>query len=296
MRNLYIRRMTLSAASLVIRVFHLLAVALMAFFGLGCKNPQPMVVRVPGTHPASPPNSEWAKKFSDAGIIGTLAIYDVGTDNWEFHNQSRADSAFLPASTFKVFNSLMALELGAVLNADEVLHWDGSNPSRPACNQDINMWDAFRASCVWYYQEIARRIGPKRMEKWLKRVGYGNTLTGPKIDEFWLRGDLRISAKQQVEFLKRLMFLELPFKDSVQLKVKDIMMEEDGKDWRFYGKTGWGEQDGRQIGWFVGFIEAGMTKKVFAMNMDIVKDEDAGLRRQIVREIFKEQGLMPGAE
>lgn len=253
---------------------------------------------LPSPPPPPPPreNPDWSHKFTDLGLIGTLAVLDDWDQSWEFHNIGRADSAFLPASTFKIFNSLLALQVHAVANREEVIHWDGTNPTRPDCNKDLDMWGAFRGSCVWFYQEMARRIGRKRMEHWLRRVHYGNARTGQAIDDFWLRGDVRISARQQVQFIRRLMRRELPFRSEVQDQVVALMQEEDGKDWSLHAKTGWCDQGNRQIGWFVGFLVSGHHRKVFAINIEIRQDSDAAYRRQIIREIFKEAGLMPGAE
>ena len=66
------------------------------------------------------------------------------------------------------------------------------------------MKTAFQNSVVWYYQEVARRVGPEEMQHYLDAAGYGNRKVGSQVDLFWLDGTLRISADEQVEFLKQL--------------------------------------------------------------------------------------------
>ena len=41
------------------------------------------------------------------------------------------------------------------------------------------------------------------MQHYLDAAGYGNRKVGSQVDLFWLDGTLRISADEQVEFLKQ---------------------------------------------------------------------------------------------
>ena len=158
------------------------------------------------------------------------------------------------------------------------------------------MKTAFKYSCVWYYQEIARRIGVKRMQYWLDKVGYGNREMGAAIDSFWLQGSLQITALEQVAFLFALEANALPFPKAIQENVKRLMLTEEGEGWQLFGKTGWGDRNGRQVGWYVGYIRSGKERRIFAMNMDIHEDEDAQYRVEMTRKLLKKEGLMPGAE
>jgi beta-lactamase class D len=241
-------------------------------------------------------NPFWAKDFADLGIQGTFVLYDPATQHWQFHNKARADSAFSPASTFKIFNSLVGLQEKAVANDSVVLPWDRVVRGWEKWDMDQSMKTAFKYSCVWYYQEIARRVGEKRMQYWLSKVGYGNREMGAAVDSFWLNGSLKITALEQVEFLFALEANDLPFPKPIQENVKRIMVAEEGDGWKLYGKTGWGDRKGRQIGWYVGFIRSGAERRIFAMNMDIHEDEEAQYRLAMTRKILKKEGLMPGAE
>ncbi len=246
--------------------------------------------------PAGTDNPEWAKEFSQLGVDGTFVLYDPSSGKWQFHNRERAARAFLPASTFKIFNSLVGLQTKAVANDSVLFKWDGKVRGWEKWDMDQTMKTAFQYSCVWYYQELARRIGTEKMQHWLDKVGYGNAQIGNKVDEFWLDGTLTISAIAQVAFLTKLEAMKLPFSKSVQANVHRLMLAEEGQDWKLYGKTGWGDHGNRQIGWYVGFLRSGTAKRIFALNMDIHEDEDAEYRKVLSRKILKAEGLMPGAE
>lgn len=248
------------------------------------------------TVPMGLDHPQWGKEFAEVGITGTFVLYDPKTGKWQFHNKERADSAYSPASTFKVFNSLVGLQTKAVAHDSVMFKWDGKDRGWEKWNMDHTMKTAFKYSCVWYYQELARRIGEPKMQHWLDKAGYGNARIGSNVDDFWLTGELSITAIEQVEFLFHLEALDLPFSKSVQENVHRIMLEESGDGWQLHAKTGWSDRTGRQIGWYVGFIRSGDEKRIFAMNMDIHEDEDAAFRKVLTRKILKAEGLMPGAE
>lgn len=254
------------------------------------------VTRTTSEIPAGLEVPEWAKQFAQVGMVGTFVLYNPTTGTWQFHNRLRADTTFSPASTFKIFNSLVGLQTKAVANDTVVFKWDGKQRGWEKWDSDQTMQTAFKYSCVWYYQELARRIGQRPMAHWLKKAGYGNGKMGSKIDDFWLHGDLAISAVQQIRFLERLEALKLPFSVEVQQNVQRIMLEAEGDGWKLYSKTGWGDRNGRQIGWYVGFIRSGAEKRIFALNLDILEDEDAEYRKVLAQKILRSLGLMTEIE
>jgi len=154
------------------------------------------------------------------------------------------------------------------------------------------MRSAMRSSVVWFYQEVARRIGAERMQDFIDRVGYGNRDIGGGIDLFWLSGNLRITPRQQVEFLKRLHDGDLPFSSRSIATVRDIMVVERTNEHILRGKTGWADQDGRSIGWFVGYLERGNEVYLFANCLDMRSEKDASLRLGITRAILQDLGLI----
>ena len=235
---------------------------------------------------------EWGKHFEQRGTIGTMVLMDPETRVFEVCNPVRADSQFCPASTFKVPNSLIQLEEGTVAHVDEVIPWDGQKRWVKAWNQDQTMRTALKYSALWFYQELARRAGKATMQKWLNKLHYGNEQIGGEVDQFWVDNSLKISARQQVWFLRRLYQEKLPFSDEVQEVVKEIMLADEEEGYRLYGKTGWSNLK-PAIGWYVGWVESETGIRIFALNLNIRKEAHVRARKDIVYDVLREEGLIP---
>ena len=170
----------------------------------------------------------FGRHFKELGVEGSILIYNLNENKTYEHNPSRNSKGFLPASTFKILNSLIALETRVLHDELSVFTWDGIKRDFPQWNRDLNMREAFKISAVWFYQVIARRVGHKEMQKWVTKVGYGNQKIGSKenIDTFWLEGEIRITPQEQIQFLQRLYKNDLPFSKRSQSIVKDIAIVE----------------------------------------------------------------------
>src|SRR5688572_18472209 len=114
------------------------------------------------------------KYFTQNKVNGCFALMDNGTGKFTVYNLARyRDSSYLPASTFKIVNSLIGLQTGKITNDSMVIKWDGIKRSFDSWNKDLTMYEAFRVSAVPYYQEVARRIGKDTMQFWLDSLSYG---------------------------------------------------------------------------------------------------------------------------
>lgn len=188
-------------------------------------------------------------------VEGSFILYDQQNDKYILFNQEQTKQSFTPASTFKICNSLIGLETGVIKDENFIIPWDSVTRQNPNWNSDHDLITAFKNSTVWYYQELARRVGGRQMKYWLDKANYGNADTSGSIDKFWLSGGLRISPEQQIDFLKRLHDNELPFSQRSMDLVKNIMITKDTLGYLVRAKTGWGEQNNKNIGWYVGFVE-----------------------------------------
>ncbi|SJZ40468.1 beta-lactamase class D [Trichlorobacter thiogenes] len=244
--------------------------------------------------PAFCDDAALARLFSDRKVNGTLLIANLDGTALYLHDAARASTPLLPASTFKFPNTLIALDEG-VITEKELLKWDGTERGLAACNRDQTLASAFKNSCVWCYQQLAQRVGTARYQHWLKQIDYGNANPGPELTTFWLSGDLRISAQQQITFLQKLYKHELPFKPASYDALRRIMLVEEKPGYRLYAKTGWagyGEKATPQIGWYVGYVETGTDVWFFALNMAITKPADGAFRQQMVMEALKLKGIL----
>jgi beta-lactamase class D len=211
-----------------------------------------------------------AQNLQEAKSEGCFILYDLKRDRYIRYNSQHCQKRFIPASTFKIFNSLVALETKAIADENTVIAWDGvSNQSFPTWNQDQTMRTAFTRSVVWFYQDLARRIGKERMTKYIQAASYGNQDIEDKIDTFWLNGKLRISPEEQIKFLVRLYKEDLPFSPAVMQTVKDVMVIERQDNYTLRGKTGWGQDvdSMKNIGWYVGYLERDNNVYFYALNM-----------------------------
>ena len=242
--------------------------------------------------------------FDDNKVEGCFALMDNASGKFTVHNLGRyRDSSYLPASTFKILNSLIGLQTGKISSDSMVIKWDGVERRVAEWNKDLNMYEAFRVSSVYYYQEVARRIGKDTMQIWLDSLKYGaKTDTGKvvitsAIDSFWLDNSLKITPDQQLGLVKRLYFDQVPFFKSYQEMVKRAMLFENNSNYRLGYKTGWGfKENGNAIGWVVGWVEENNHPYFFVLNIESPdKDFDMWtIRMKMLKDILKQLGFFEG--
>lgn len=231
--------------------------------------------------------------FDAAGVNGTFVLLNVQTDEMTIVYPGRALRRYVPASTFKIVNSLIALEIGAVTDVDEVLPYGGTPQPFKAWEKDMGLREAIRASNVPVYQEVARRIGLERMRGMLERLGYGNADPGTVIDRFWLDGPLEINAVEQTRFVAALATNKLPLSNRSQALVREILLLEEIDGAKLCDKTGWAfYADKTDLGWIVGWTERDGRIFSFALNMDMTEIEQAGLRIELAKRFLGELGAL----
>jgi beta-lactamase class D len=259
------------------------------------------------TAPAPPPERETTDDgallaIEAHGLKGAFVIHDAASSTTKVSGGDRADARFVPASTYKIPHTLIGLETGVIPDAGFTQRWDGVERSIPAWNRDHDLASAMKHSVVWYYQAIARRIGKERMEANLALLGYGHGDTSAGIDRFWLDdGSLRITPREQVAFLRRLREGKLPVRPaSIDTLLSMLVLEQQG-DVVFRGKTGGALQEGRGVGWLVGYVDRGSSRFTYAL---LVLSPPGGdteaaltrlmpLRKPLARELLVRAGALP---
>ena len=236
-----------------------------------------------------------ARHFTDEGTVGTFVGYKIDDYLVIASDTERSGEAMLPASTFKIPNSLIALETGVVGDPDkDIFKWDGVVRSIEGWNRDHTLRSAIAASAVPVYQEIARRIGAERMQKYLDLLEYGNRDIGGGIDQFWLTGNLRIDPVQQVDFVDRLRRGALPVSKRSQDLVRDILPVTKAGDSVIRAKTGLlGAELGKpSLGWVVGWAEKGSSQTVFALNVDVRESRHIASRMKLAQQCLTDIGAI----
>lgn len=232
-------------------------------------------------------NEEIGKYFDSAGVKGTFALFDNGTGDFTIYNLNRyKDSAYSPASTFKVVHSLIALETGVVSDEKMAIQLDSA----------ITMETAFKNSIVPYYQEVARRIGKDTMQFWLDSLKYGNHTIEKSIDSFWLNNTIKLTPDEQLGIMKRLFFNQLPFQKRSHEIVKRMMLRESNANYQLSYKTGLTyNEKGDQLGWVVGWIEENKHPYFFVLNMEAPSNIPlVDTRISILKKILSNQGFFEG--
>ena len=205
------------------------------------------------------------------GFRSTLVVRDVAAGRTVRYDPARAATRMSPCSTFKIPNSLIGLEMGVIPDASFVLPWDGVRSTREQWNRDQDLRSAMKHSVVWYYQELARRVGPDRMQQWVSAFHYGNEDVSGGIDRFWLGSTLLISPDEQVDFLARLHAGSLPLSARSAAIVKEILLQDaPGPGIAYRGKTGSCEDSGARQphGWWVGSVEKEAGLFLFAARIE----------------------------
>lgn len=237
------------------------------------------------------------KYFDDYKVDGCFGMYDNGQNHFSIYNLPRyKDSAFSPASTFKIVNSLIGIHTGKIFNEKMVIPWDGVIRKIPDWNQDLTMAQAFNFSSVPYYQEVSRRIGKDTMHIWLDSLQYGNKKIGNAVDSFWLDNSLKITPDEQLGLVKKLYFEQLNIDKRAQRIVKQVMLKESNSNFQLSYKTGWGyKENGKSLGWVVGWIEENKHPYFFVINLEGDKDLNVSQARdKIMKGILNQYGFFQG--
>jgi beta-lactamase class D len=237
------------------------------------------------------------KHFDDNKVDGCFTMYNNATGDVLVYNMELDTMRFSPASTFKIVNSLIGLQTGAIENDTMLIKWDGVKRQNEEWNKDMGMKEAFKVSCVPYYQEVARRIGKDTMQRWIDSVGYGNRKTTGPIDSFWLNNTLKVSPDEQLGLMKRLYFDKLPFRKSVHEMVRNVMIQEQNTAYKLSYKTGWGfAENGNAIGWVTGWVEENNHVYFFVTFIKAPQKEVdmKTIRMNITKGILKQLGFLEG--
>jgi beta-lactamase class D len=232
------------------------------------------------------------------GLTGTFVLLNGTTGEYLRHNELRAAERFSPCSTFKIPNTAILLESGAAPSPTYLLKYDPALKQKAVWAEDFDLVNAFKASALWYYQTLARRAGLERVRGFVERFEYGNSDTGGGLDRtghpFWVDGSLRISANEQVDFLRRFYEGRLGLSDRTTRLTKQIMVAEENPWGRLSAKTGACQPAGKETSnWYVGYIEKGPTVYYFALHIGAKGFGRAYSERvPIARAILMELGIL----
>ena len=225
-------------------------------------------------------------------LNATVVFENAHSGEQFIYYPSRASTRFSPASTFKIANTLILLEEKIIPNADTTLPWNGTKHDFPDWNRDHNLRSAFRASCVWFYQQLARRVTDAKYREYLRQLRFGNASMGKEVDNFWLDGNLKVSALEQIAVLRGIHQQRFAFSHANYAVLKEVMLSEKTDIYTLYAKTGWAARSNPQIGWYVGYVETAGDIWFFALNLDIAGPADLQHRKKLLYAALAELGII----
>lgn len=228
----------------------------------------------------------------DKKITGSILIYDLNNNTYYSNDFDWAHIGRIPASTFKIPNSLIALELGIVKDENTLFKWNGDKNYLKIWQQDLTLKQAFHYSCVPCYQEIARKIVDKRMKRYVQKLKFGHMDIHPENqDDFWLVGESKITQFEEIDFLKRLYHSQLPISDRTEQIFKQMFIVKQTEDYTLRAKTGLAVRDKSYNGWYVGYLESNDNVYFFATNISPKGNYDKSFnnkRKDITIQALKE--------
>ncbi|WP_017734025.1 penicillin-binding transpeptidase domain-containing protein [Nafulsella turpanensis] len=242
-----------------------------------------------------------SQPFEDCNIYGSITIYDYSSKKWISSNIEDSHVGTLPASTFKVINTLIALETGVIANENEIIKWPGETDTlkygyRPNIYHDMSMREAFQLSAGWAYVELAKEIGKNQYKEILNKSNYGNADVSIDDPDFWNFGDLAISPVNQIEILMGVYEETLPFSKKSFQVLKEIMKEEETDNYILRAKTGWTRDCGKDTGWWIGYVERKDNVYFFATRL--IKDRETHnpnfgkCRKEITKTVLRDLDII----
>ncbi len=233
--------------------------------------------------------------LDSAQVKGSILLYDSLKNTYITNDPDWANSQQIPASTFKIPHSLIALQSQVIKDENTMILWDGQPKFLPTWEQDLRFADAFTVSCLPCYQQIAQRIGFERMKQYVELLQYGHMrVTEETIDTFWLMPNSTISQMEQIDFLQRLVTHQLPIEEKHIITMKNMMLLIKKNNYQLRGKTGWSIVNGDN-GWFVGYLTIPNNTYYIATNIEpkpnFPMEKFASIRLEVTKQALISLGV-----
>ena len=237
-------------------------------------------------------NNDLKKYFDSAQVEGSFSFLNNQMGDVTVYNMQLDTQRFSPATSFKILATLIGVQTGKILNENNIQVKTDSGQ-----NKEMTLKEAFTSSPVSYFQSVAQQIGKDTMKLWIDSIGYGNkNIEGP-VDSFWLNNNLKISPDEQLGFLSKLYFDQLPFQKYAQQVTRDAMLQDANTLYQLSYTTGSGyDEKNNSIAWVTGWIEEN-RHVYFFVTFIRTKDQNKDMNLtgiNITKEILKEMGFFKG--
>lgn len=202
------------------------------------------------------------------GYKGSFVLYDSNADDWNIYDMEQATTRVSPNSTYKIYDSLFALEEGIITPEDSFIAWNKTKYPFEAWNTDQTLPSAMTSSVNWYFQTLDEQLGKSGLQSYIQKIGYGNKNISGELSSYWLESTLKISPVEQVELLTAMYHNRFGFAPENIQTVKNSIRLSAAPSETIYGKSGTGRVNGQDInGWFIGYVEKSDNVYYFATNI-----------------------------
>ncbi len=239
-------------------------------------------------------------------FAGSFIVYDFNNDKYFTSNDSICSLRYPAYSTFKIASSLIALDMGIAKDESYMIKYDSLKHTLPLWMKENNFYknwyrdhtikSALKYSVNWFFIELGDQIGNKNMADYMEKLAYGNKRVSDGKEQAWYNGQLKISAKEQVEFVKGILCQDLKdISKQAQRITREVFPSELESNYTLFGKTGTGDVgDNKYIGWYVGFIETKSNTYVFALNIfsNDINKIPGSMRQEMVKDFFTRLDLI----
>ncbi len=223
---------------------------------------------------------------------GSFVLYTAKNDTWNVYDLDQAAFRTSPNSTYKIYDALFGLEEHIITPASSQIKWNREHYPFEEWNADQTLTSAMHASVNWYFQAIDRQLGETAVDRYIKKINYGNENTTGGLSTYWMESSLTISPIEQVELLTKLFQHHFDFAAEHIRAVKDSILLSSSGHGNVYGKTGTGRINGKDInGWFVGAIETSDNTCFFATNIRASHNAAGSRAREITMSILSDMGI-----
>lgn len=236
---------------------------------------------------------------SEALIIKNLDMNKI------LYQKGDIEQKVAPCCSFNIALGLMGFDLG-ILQDQFNPKWSYNEEEYKTSN---DLWKAIHFpqnwidhSCVWFSKEIVKKLGLENFKKYLSLFQYGNQdISGDQGStngflHCWLSSSLKISPREQINFLQKLLKHELPITFHAEEMTKKIFFIEEYNGYKFFGKTGTGfQENGFQMGWFIGWLTKAERTLIFVILIEDEKNEffPAGRRaKEKIKQLLLKEGLL----
>ena len=219
-------------------------------------------------------DSNIVKMMDSAGMQGTFALMENGTEQFTIANLSRyKDSSYAPLNTFFIVPTLIALDKGYI-------------------NHKQDKWVS--PDSTTFYTALIQKIGRTDLLKTIDSIHYGRGIVSTNLDKFWKDNSLTITPDEQLGLIKKLYFNELSFQKHAQAFYRKMIVKEDNANYKLSYILS-SDTNANNAAWVVGYVEENKHPYFFVLNTNALKGDSLDNQNvQLLKKILLQQGFLKG--